>query len=231
MHIPDGYLSPATFGFFYAVMIAIWAWASRVLKKVLELRQVPILALGSAFSFVIMMFNIPVPGGSTGHATGGALLAIVLGPWAALISISIALFVQAVIFGDGGLTTFAANSFNIAFIMPFSGYYLYKLICIGKPSTARKIFAAGFAGYISLNLAAIFTGIELGLQPLIASKPDGQPLYAPYPLKIAVPAMALEHLILFGFIEAAVTSAVISYILKNERTLLYTEHKWKYKIP
>ncbi|HLD40722.1 MAG TPA: energy-coupling factor ABC transporter permease [Candidatus Omnitrophota bacterium] len=95
MHIPDGYLGPATCGVFYAVMLPIWTIASRIVQKTLKARQVPMLAIGAAFSFVIMMFNLPVPGGSSGHATGGVLVAVLLGPWAACIAITVALVVQA----------------------------------------------------------------------------------------------------------------------------------------
>ena len=71
MHIPDGYLGPTTCGIFYVVMLPIWTAASRIVKKRLKARQVPMLAIGAAFSFVIMMFNVPLPGGSSGHAVGG----------------------------------------------------------------------------------------------------------------------------------------------------------------
>ncbi len=91
MHIPDGYLGPATCGFFYVAMLPIWTAASRIVKKTLKAKQVPLLAIGAAFSFVIMMFNVPIPGGSTGHAVGGVLVAILLGPWAACIAITVAL--------------------------------------------------------------------------------------------------------------------------------------------
>jgi len=90
MHIPDGYLGPATCGVFYAVMLPIWTAASRIVKRTLKIRQVPLLAIGAAFSFVIMMFNVPIPGGSTGHAVGGVLIAILLGPWAACVAITVA---------------------------------------------------------------------------------------------------------------------------------------------
>ena len=80
MHIPDGYLSPQTGGFFYLVMAPLWYAASRIVKKRLKARQVPYLAFGASFVFVIMMFNIPIPCGSTGHAVGGTLVAILLGP-------------------------------------------------------------------------------------------------------------------------------------------------------
>src|SRR5271157_4344338 len=125
MHIPDGYLGPATCAAGFAVMIPIWAIASRKVKKTLNAKQVPLLAVGAAFSFVIMLFNVPIPGGSTGHAVGGVLVAILVGPWAALISLSVALAAQALLFGDGGLTALGANCFNMACVLPFSGYLVY----------------------------------------------------------------------------------------------------------
>ncbi|MBI3989156.1 MAG: cobalt transporter CbiM [candidate division NC10 bacterium] len=221
MHIPDGYLGPQTYGALYALMAPLWFWASRTVKKTLRARQVPLLALGAAFAFVIMMFNVPTPGGSTGHAVGGALIAIVLGPWAAMLSLSVTLVVQALLFGDGGLTAIGANTFNMAFIMPFSAYSIYKLLK-GKAEAGSKraLFAAGAAGYLSLNLSALFTGVELGLQPLLAHKPDGTPLYNPYPLQIAVPVMAAQHLLFFGWIEAVVTALVVAYLAKTDPALL-----------
>lgn len=221
MHIPDGYLSPQTYIPLYGIMIPVWYWASRVLKKTLNARQIPFLALGAAFSFVIMMFNIPIPGGSTGHAAGAALIAILLGPWAALMAVSTALIIQALLFGDGGITAIAANCFNMAFVMSFSGYYIYKLLSSGSgDSISRRIFAACVAGYISLNLSAFLTAVEFGIQPLIAHKPDGTPLYGPYPLNVAVPIMALEHLVFFGFVEALVTGSVVAYIARTEPEML-----------
>jgi cobalt/nickel transport system permease protein len=124
MHIPDGYLGPVTCGFFYAVMIPVWILASRIVKKSLKVTQVPLLAIGAAFTFVIMMFNVPIPGGTTGHAVGGVLVAILLGPWAACIAVTVALVMQALLYGDGGITTIGANCFNMAFVLVFAGYYM-----------------------------------------------------------------------------------------------------------
>src|SRR5512140_1340455 len=104
MHIPDGYLSPQTYLSLYGIPIPILAVAARKVKQTLRSRHVPLLALGAAFSFVIMMFNVPVPGGTSGHAVGAVLVAVLLGPWAACIAVSIALIVQALMFGDGGIT-------------------------------------------------------------------------------------------------------------------------------
>ncbi len=216
MHIPDGYLGPATCGIFYAAMLPIWTFASKIVKKTLKARQVPLLAIGAAFSFVIMMFNVPIPGGSTGHAVGGVLVAILLGPWAACIAITVALVVQALLFGDGGITAIGANCFNMAFVLPFVGYYVYRLISMGSPvESNRRVIAAFIAAYIGINVAALFAGVEFGLQPLFHHTANGQALYCPYGLNVAVPAMAGEHLLIFGWVEAVVTALVVKYLQKQ----------------
>ena len=220
MHIPDGYLGAPTCGFFYALMFPIWTIASKVVKKTLKVKQVPILAIGAAFSFVIMMFNIPIPAGSTGHAVGGVLVAILLGPWAACIAITVALVIQALLFGDGGITAIGANCFNMAFVLPFAGYYIYKAVSYNAPVNApRRIFAAGLAGYLGINLAAFLAGVEFGVQPLLHHTANGQSLYCPYGLNVAVPVMLGEHLLIFGWIEAVVTALVIKYLIKHSPEL------------
>ena len=202
-------------------MLPIWTVASKIVKKTLKTRQVPMLAIGAAFSFVIMMFNVPIPGGSTGHAVGGVLVAILLGPWIACIAITVALVVQALLFGDGGITAIGANCFNMAFVLPFVGYYIYRVISYNVPMDSnRRVVAAGIAGYIALNIAALFTGIEFGLQPLLHHTATGQALYCPYGLNVAVPAMAGEHLLIFGWVEAIVTALVIKYLQKQSPELL-----------
>lgn len=221
MHIPDGYLGPATCGVFYAVMVPIWAFASKIVKRTLQAKQVPLLAIGAAFSFVIMMFNVPIPGGTTGHAVGAVLAAILLGPWAACIAITVALVVQALLFGDGGITAIGANCFNMAFVLPFVGYYVYKAISYNAAiDSSRRMIAAGIAGYLGLNVAALFAGIEFGLQPILHHTASGQALYCPYGLNIAVPAMVGEHLLVFGWVEAIVTALVVKYVAKQSPELL-----------
>jgi cobalt/nickel transport system permease protein len=207
-------------------MAPIWALASRIVRRRLSQREVPFLALGAAFSFVIMMFNIPIPGGSSGHAVGGVIVAILLGPWAALIAISIALVIQALLFGDGGITAIGANCFNIAFVMPMTGYLVYRLISRGSAVTSRRRWiAAAIAGYVGLNLAAITTAIMFGLQPLLAKSSDGQPLYFPYPLQVAVPVMAAQHLFIFGIIEAVLTALLVIYFQRSDPSMLQSRGK------
>ncbi len=221
MHIPDGYLGPATYAAMYAVTIPFWAVASWKLNRTLKAKQAPYLAIGAAFAFVIMMFNIPIIGGTTGHATGATLIAILLGPWAAVIAVSAALIIQALLFGDGGITAIGANCFNMAVVGALVGYGVYRLIAARSEITSRRRVAAGaIAAYVSLNVSALLTGIELGLQPVFERSTSGRPLYAPYPLSVAVPALALEHLLLFGIVEAAITALVIRYIQKNDPDML-----------
>ena len=221
MHIPDGYLGPQTYAAAYAAAAPFWVIASRRVSKTLRSRQAPMLALGAAFSFVIMMFNIPIPGGTTGHAVGAVLVAILHGPWAAVIAISVALIVQALIFGDGGITAIGANCLNMAIIMPFVGYGVYRLIALGSaPTSPRRWIAAAIGGYAGLNAAAMATGVMFGIQPLLAHDAAGHALYAPYPLAVALPIMAIEHLLVFGWIEAVVTGMVVAYLQRVDVALL-----------
>ena len=215
MHIPDGYLSPQTYGPLYAIMILVWQRASVKVKQTINRKNMPLLALSAAFGFVIMMFNVPILGGSTGHAIGSAVIAIALGPWAAVIAISTTVIIQAVLFSDGGITAIGANSFTMAFVMPFSAYYIYHLLA-GKYEQfgLRQKISAALAGYISLNLSAMATAIIIGIQPIIAVSASGQPLYAPYPLQIALPAIAIQNMLFFGFLEAAVTGFVCAYLAR-----------------
>ena len=221
MHIPDGYLSPQTFVPLYGASFVFWAVALKKLKKELSAKYIPYLAMAAAFSFLIMMFNVPIPGGTTGHAVGGAIIAILLGPWAAVLAISVVLIIQAIVFGDGGITAIGANCFNMAVVMPFVSYWVFKLVKGDANSGARFYVAAFLAGYIGLSVAATLTGFEFGIQPMIASAPDGKPLYAPYPLSIAVPAMAIEHMLVFGIVEGIITASILKYFVKNESELVY----------
>jgi cobalt/nickel transport system permease protein len=217
MHIPDGYLGPQTCGFLYAIMLPIWVLASRIVKKNLKAKQVPFLAIGAAFSFVIMMFNIPIPGGSSGHAVGGVLVAILLGPWAACIAVTVALVIQALLFGDGGLTAIGANCFNMAFASVFAGYFIYKAISYkAEKGSGRQVFAAGIGAYIGINLAAFLTAVELGIQPLLHASTGAAQLYSPYGLNVTVPVMLGEHLLIFGWVEAIITGLVIKYLAKHD---------------
>ncbi len=219
MHIPEGYLSPQTCGVMGAAMLPIWTIASRKVTQSLEKKNIPMMAMGAAFSFIIMMFNIPIPDGTTAHAVGATLLAITLGPWASSIAISIALIIQALLFGDGGVLALGANCFNMAFLAPFAGYMVYKFSLKLK---INQSISSGIGAYIGINIAALATAIELGLQPLLFHSASGSPLYFPYGLTLSIPAMLFAHLTVAGFAEAIVTGLVIHYLQQvGEDSILY----------
>ncbi len=221
MHIPDGYLGPITYGGLWAAVAPVWYTAAKRVKTTLKAAQVPLLALSSAFSFVIMMFNVPIPGGTTGHATGATLVAILLGPWSAVIAISITIVVQAFIFGDGGITAIGANCFNMAFADVIMGYGIYKLIRGSSPTTSKRTVISGAIGaYAGITIGAFLTGVELGIQPYLYKGPDGRPLYSPFPLSIAVPAMVIEYAVVFGIIEAVITALVLIYLQRSNPELI-----------
>ena len=108
----------------------------------------------------------------------------------------------------------------MAVIMSFVSWYVFKLVSGKNASITRYSIAAFIAGYTSLNVAALVTAIEFGIQPIIASGADGNPLYAPYPLRVAIPAMAFEHLIVFGFVEAIVSLIIFRYFYKTNKDFI-----------
>lgn len=229
MHIPDGYLSPQTYIPLYGVSMAFWGIALKKIKKEVSAKHVPYLAMAAAFSFLIQMFNIPIPGGTSGHAVGAGIIALLLGPWTAVIAVSVVLIIQAFVFGDGGITAIGANCFNMAIVMPFVAFWTFNLIKGSSLCGSRFVTAAFLSGYIGLTAAALSAAFMFGIQPVIASGPDGRPLYAPYPLSIAIPAMALEHLLLFSIIEGVMTVALLKYFLKNESALIYAVRETSYE--
>lgn len=220
MHIPENYLSPETCAVMSVAMLPVWYKASKNIKENVDTDKLPMIGVGAAFSFVAMMFNIPIVGGSSGHAIGGTLLAILLGPDAACIAVSVALLIQALLFGDGGILAFGANCFNMAFVLPYVGYFLYKLIVKDSEDTKRKLIGAGVSSYIAINLATLCAAIEFGIQPLLFKDVSGNALYCPYGLNISIPAMLSEHLILFGFVEAIFTVGVLGYMFKTKPELI-----------
>jgi len=221
MHIPDGYLSPTTCAAFYAGSAPFWYVALERVRRTFSSRVVPLLSLVAAFSFVIMMFNIPLPGGTTGHATGVAIAAIVLGPWASILAISVALLIQAIFFGDGGITAFGANSFNMAVVGSLAASAVYRILSGRAPlESPRRIVAAAAAGYVAINLAAMCAAIEFGIQPAFFHDAAGAPLYAPYPLAIAVPAMMIGHLTFAGLAELVLTGSLVAYLQRHDIALL-----------
>jgi cobalt/nickel transport system permease protein len=212
-----------------AVMVPVWTRAVKKVKREVTKKKMPLMGIGASLSFLTMMFNVPLPGGTTGHAVGGTLLAILLGPEAACISVTIALLIQALLFGDGGILAFEVNCFNMAFVIPFVGYYIYKFLR-EKFKTERGEYIGTFiASYIGINVAALCAAIEFGIQPLLFVDSTGMPLYCPYPLSIAIPAMLIPHLAVAGVLEGIITVGVLGFIKKVSPEIIYEGSTTKVK--
>ncbi|MBL8096424.1 MAG: cobalt transporter CbiM [Anaerolineales bacterium] len=221
MHIPDGYLSPITAIILYALVIPFWYRGLQALRTKVNARSIPMIALMAAFSFIIMMFNVPLPGGTTGHAVGATLAAILLGPEIGGLAVSIALIIQALFFGDGGITAIGANCFNMGVVMPYVAWWVYQAIGGTAPLAAnRRVVAAAIAGWVAMTAGALITAVEFGVQPMFFTAADGTPLYAPYPLDVAIPAMIIPHMLVASVIEGAVTALVFSYLQRSNQAAL-----------
>jgi cobalt/nickel transport system permease protein len=221
MHIPDGYLGPTTYASLWALTCCGWVYASRKVKQTLQMSQVPSLAIASAFCFLLMTFTIPLPGGTSGHICGAGLVAVLLGPWAAAIAVSIALIIQALVFGEGGLTALGANCFNIAIIGSLVSYGAYALV-VKTGSFARRgdqpvpaayhLAGVGIGAYLGMNAAALLTALELGIQPMLYPASSGVTGYFPFPLSVVLPAVMLAHLSIVGILESMVSVLVLFFL-------------------
>jgi cobalt/nickel transport system permease protein len=138
-----------------------------------------------------------------------------------MLAVSVALLIQALFFGDGGVTAFGANCFNMAIIGSLVAYWVYRAIAGRAAITSRRrVVAAAIAGYLAINVAALLAAIEFGIQPALFTDAAGAPLYAPYPLSVAVPAMLIGHLTIAGLAELVVTGGVVAYLQRSDPSLL-----------
>jgi cobalt/nickel transport system permease protein len=221
MHIPDGYLSPSTCATLYLCAASGWYAALKRIRRLLATRAISLISVFAAFCLVVMMFNVPLPGGTTGHAVGVGIATIVLGPWGSILAVSIAIAIQALFFGDGGVTTLGANCFNMAIVGSFAAYATYRLVAAKSDlSSRRRALAAAVAGYVAINASALITAVELGIQPMLFHDASGTPLYAPYSLHVAIPAMMIGHLTFAGLAEAVISAGMVSYLQRADLGLL-----------
>ena len=219
MHIPDNYLSPASCAVLaVAAAPVVGLSITKVKTQLKENKELaPMLGIAASLSFLLMMFNVPIPGGTTAHAVGGVLLSILIGPYAASLALTVALLLQALLFGDGGIIALGANIFNMAIAMPFVGYAVYHFFRKQNHETAGVIVGS----YVGINVAAFLTAIELGIQPIIATQ-GGEPLYNPYGLAVTIPAMMVTHLTIAGAVEVFFTYVIYRFVKQVAPQELYT---------
>ena len=145
------------------------------------------------------------------------LLSILIGPYAASLALTVALLLQALLFGDGGILALGANIFNMAIAMPFVGYAVYHFFRKQNHETAGVLVGS----YVGINVAAFLTAIELGIQPIIATQ-GGEPLYNPYGLAVTIPAMMVTHLTIAGAVEVFFTYVIYRFVKQVAPQELYT---------
>ncbi|MBS7623557.1 energy-coupling factor ABC transporter permease [Candidatus Bathyarchaeota archaeon] len=208
MHIPDGFLDFTVCAVTYAGTILFWALSLRKVKASLTDRQIPLMATLTAMFFAAQMMNYPIIGGTTAHLLGGPAVALTLGPYAGMISMTIILVIQALFFGDGGVTTLGANVWNMGVV----GVFVPYAVCLASVKlwkSSRALLAGAFAGaFLGDLLAAIFAGLELGLSTIF-----------PYAAPVAVAAMGIHHSVI-GVGEGIVTAGVLKVLLKSRPDLL-----------
>lgn len=207
MHIPDGFLSLPIALLFWAATLVLLSIAVRKTQGQLGERQIPLMGIMAAFIFAAQMLNFPVAGGTSGHMLGGALAAIVLGPWAGMLVMACVIGLQGLLFQDGGLVVMGANIFNMGLLTALIGYGLYRNMA-GQNRTVRLV-VAGVAAWLSVMAGAFVTALQLGFS---GTSPFG----------LVIPAMLGVHA-LIGMGEALITVAALTFIAKTRPDLLAAE--------
>lgn len=198
MHIPDGFLGAKTIIGTTVLSAGALGVAVKLTQKKLQDRQIPFMGVMAAFIFAAQMVNFPVIGGTSGHLIGATLAAVLFGPAMASIIITTVLFVQCIVFQDGGLTVLGANIFNMAIVSVYLSYMFYYLLSKVSSSKTANFIAVFVASWVSVLSAALMASVELALSGTV-------------PFKTVLPAMVSWH-VFIGIGEGLITAAVLSYI-------------------
>lgn len=210
MHIPDGFLNAATVTVTWATSAGGLGYGVHRLRRELDERQIPLMGVTAAFIFAAQMMNFTVAGGTSGHLLGGALAAILLGPWAAMLTLTTVLAVQAFVFQDGGLLALGANIWNMAVVGVLVAWafnhFLTRLL--GRKAWGRAT-AAFVAAWGSVVVASLMAAVELAIS---GASPWG----------VVLPAMGGVHA-LIGIGEGVITLAALALVRAARPDLLRTQ--------
>ena len=203
LHIPDGFIPIVQCLIYYVILIVALYFSVKWARSNLDEKRIPLLAVLAAGIFAIMSMNMPIPFGTSGHMVGGALVAIVfLAPEAAVLVFTVVLLIQALIFGDGGLTALAANVINMGIVGGAVGLYTFKAL----NTKIGNYPAVGIAAWLATVLAALACAIEMSIA-------------GTFPINIGIPSMVLYHFFI-GIIEAVLTVVVVAALDKFRPDLL-----------
>ncbi len=207
MHVPDGFLSVPVASVMYIVTAIIVGTAVRQTNRHLKESTAPLMGVLAAFIFAAQMMNFPVAGGTSGHLLGGALAAILVGPWAAVLVMTTVIGVQALVFQDGGLAALGANIFNMGILPAFVGFGIFRAVTgVLRSSRAGLLGGAFVSAWISVMLAALFTSAQLAIS-------------GTSPWSIVLPAMLGVH-VLIGLGEGAIRAGAVGLVLSARPDLL-----------
>lgn len=204
LHIPDGFLSLVVSVICWVITVIVIGTAISRTNKSLGEKQIPLMGVMAAFIFAAQMINFPVAGGTSGHLLGGALAAIVLGPWAGMLVMTAVISVQALLFQDGGLLVMGANILNMGLVTAAIGYGLYRFVSGSSKTT--KLAVTGLAAWLSVMAGALLTSLQLWLSGTSQ-------------LELVIPAMLGVHA-LIGLGEAMITVFALGFILQTRPDLV-----------
>jgi cobalt/nickel transport system permease protein len=206
MHIPDGFLDTRTILATTALSAAGAGVALRHVTTNVPPRRIPLLGLASAFVFAAQMLNFPVLGGTSGHLLGSVLVAVLLGPAAAVLVMTTVVVVQCLLFADGGLLAMGANVFNMAIMATFTGYVAFRVVKGLVNGTAGLLAGVAFGSWISTLVAAVCCSGELAWSGTVG-------------WDSVFPAMANIHMII-GIGEGVISALVVSAVLRTRPELV-----------
>jgi cobalt/nickel transport system permease protein len=209
MHIPDGFIAPQFYLPAYGVSAAAWFWAARGLREKLNEETIPRLAVITALAYAVVMIMVPLPGGSSGHLVGVAMLAMLFGVRLSFLAYTLVLILQAMLFGAGGITSLPVNALAVGLV----GAGVMTLF-MGLLAERYQLLILAAGAFLAVLIPAILIALVLGIQPAIAQREDGTPLFFPFGPEVALPAILLPHLII-GVLEALFTLAVWRYAKKR----------------
>lgn len=218
MHIPDGLISPHTYLPAMAMAAPLWAIGARRLGRHMGDATLPRLAVFTALAFVLSTLMLPLPGGTSGHAIGVALLALTFGPWTAFMAYSLVLVLQALVMGAGGITALAVNALAMGFVGAWTAVVVVRLLKTVMASIAdahARDAAVVVAVWVSVMLSALLVALVLGIQPQIAQTPDGSPLFFPFGPAVTITAILIPYALIASG-EAVLTMLVLRHAHKRQ---------------
>jgi cobalt/nickel transport system permease protein len=209
LHAPDGFLEPSVAIATAIIATAIIAVTLRATSRELSDKQVPLAGIAAAFIFAAQLFNFPVASGTTGHLLGGALAAILLGPAAGALVVTVVVVVQALVFADGGLTALGYNTLNLAIIPALGGWALFQLFRKVLPKNSSGVIGATA---LASGLTVVLAAAAFSLEWLFGAT-------APVPFDTVFGAMVGVHL-LIGVGEAVISGLAVGAVLATRPDLV-----------